>query len=244
MISIIIPTFDEASNLPATLDSIRANGGADIPIVVDASSRDDTVEVARTAGAVVLQSPQRQRASQMNLGAHSAPGDVFLFLHADTRLPPTALQQITTGLARSDVCGGAFARHYDSPSVCLRMTCLLADLRCQLWGWFLGDQAIFVRATTFAALGGFREMDHFEDLDFARRMHRMGRVVTLHPPVISSPRRFTDRGPLRTTARDFGLTMKYLFSGPPPSSAQVSAPVNRSAPALNGQHPVITRNRP
>jgi len=82
-------------------------------------------------------------------------------------------------------------------------------------GWFLGDQAIFARRETFEKLGGFRDLELFEDLDFSMRMRQTGRVLTLSPPVISSSRRFMDRGPVLTTLLDAWLTCRYLTGTDP-----------------------------
>jgi len=151
----------------------------------------------------------------MNLGTRHAHGRALLFLHADTRLPASALDRIESTLLNDRVVGGGFARRYDSNSCFLRTTCLLAGLRTRMIGWFLGDQAIFVRRGTFEKLGGFRDLELFEDLDFSMRMRQTGRVVTLSPPVISSSRRFMDRGPVLTTLLDAWLTYRYLTGADP-----------------------------
>jgi GT2 family glycosyltransferase len=154
---------------------------------------------------------ERDRAIQMNQGKGLAVGDTLLFLHADTFIAPQALTKITGALREPQVVGGAFARQYASGSLFLRTTCLLAELRGKAFGWFLGNQAIFIRTEVFDALGGFRELEIFEDLDFSRRMKQAGRVVTLRPPVVSSARRFSSRGPVRTTLSDLWLTCRYLL---------------------------------
>ena len=205
MISVIIPVFNEACHLPATLAAIKQNESAHEIIAVDAGSSDGSVDVAVGHSARVVSTPVKQRASQMNHGAQSARGDVFLFLHADTRLAQNALAGI----------GGGFARRYDSPSWFLRATCALAGIRTRLSGWFLGDQAIFVRRDVFERLTGFRNFDLFEDLDFSRRMRREGRVVSLHSPVVSSARRFALYGPCRTTWTDLMTTWRYLRGADP-----------------------------
>ncbi len=213
MISVIIPTLDEERELPATFAALRGQAAHEV-IVADANSSDATARLALEAGAKVLASPRRQRAAQMNLGAAAARGDTLLFLHADTRLAPGALRAVELALRASAVVGGGFARRYASPSLFLRATCALAEARTRLCGWFLGDQAIFVRRGVFTALGGFAEWDIFEDLDFSRRLARSGRVVTLRPPVVSAARRFT-AGAARTTWRDLALTARYLAAGRP-----------------------------
>ncbi|MBI2926305.1 MAG: TIGR04283 family arsenosugar biosynthesis glycosyltransferase [Verrucomicrobia bacterium] len=210
MISVIIPTLNEAALLPASLRALHPQAVAHEVLVVDAASKDDTVARARAAGARVLESPQTARASQLNLGAQQARGDVLLFPHADTVLPATGLERIMAALDDPRVVGGAFARRFQSDSLVLRATCLLAEWRGRWLGWHLGDQAIFVRRPMFEALAGFREIPLFEDLDFSRRLARRGRVVTLRPPVQSSARRFAARGALRTCCADFWLTCRYL----------------------------------
>jgi rSAM/selenodomain-associated transferase 2 len=215
MISIIIPTFNEACHLQATLDAIKGNRNAHEVIVVDAGSFDGTINIALEHGARVVSSVVKQRASQMNLGAHDARGEVFLFLHADTQLPQNALNKIQSAIDKRHIVGGGFARRYDSPSWFLRSTCALAGIRTRLSGWFLGDQAIFVRREVFENVGGFRDFDLFEDLDFSRRMRRKGRVATLRPPVVSSARRFSLCPPWRTTWSDLLTTSRYLLGADP-----------------------------
>ena len=217
MISVVIPTLNEAGQLPATLAAIQANrprAGLEV-ILVDAGSSDDTVELASASGARVVMSPEAQRAAQMNLGARNARGDVLLFLHADTLLAESALPNLEAALDDPEVVGGGFARRFASPSRCLRLTCRLADWRCRRLGWFLGDQAIFARREAFERLGGYRPLDLFEDLDFSRRLARVGRVVTLDPPVVSSARRFADRGVVSRTCSDLWLTFRYLSGADP-----------------------------
>jgi len=212
MVSVIIPTLNEARELPATLQRIHANPPPHEVIVVDAGSTDETTRLAAAAGAKVLPDHARQRAAQMNTGASQAGGEILLLLHADTWLLPTAIQTIEQVMQQAEVVGGAFRRRFRSPSVTLQITCWLADLRSRLLGWHLGDQAIFVRREVFRKLGGFREIPIFEDLDFSRSLARTGRVVTLGPPVVSSARRFERLGVWRTTARDLGLTLRYFCS--------------------------------
>ena len=231
MISVIIPVFNESCYVPATLAAIEQRATAHEIIVVDAGSSDESIAVAMEHGARVVSTTVKQRASQMNLGARSARGDVFLFLHADTRLPQNALTKIESVITKRNVVGGGFARRYDSPSWFLRGTCVLAGVRTRLSGWFLGDQGIFVRRNVFEKLDGFRNFDLFEDLDFSRRMRREGRVVTLRPPVISSARRFSLYRPCRTTWKDLLTTCRYLRGA---DQNQLAAEYHRTRESAQG----------
>src|SRR6267378_1539651 len=100
-LSIIMPVLDEGEGIVAALDALADLRALGVEvIVVDGGSSDATVQRARLRADRVLTAP-RGRASQMNAGAEKAAGDVLLFLHADTRLPPEADHLILDGLERS-----------------------------------------------------------------------------------------------------------------------------------------------
>ena len=209
MISVIIPTFNEEELLTATLYCIDANKTPHEIIVVDAGSDDDTVKIVENASARVLHSPLRQRAAQMNYGVKESKGDSLLFLHADTYIPGNAIDCVEQVLANNKVVGGAFTRRFDHPSLFLKLTCQLADIRSRLFGWHFGDQGIFVKRSIFDKVGGFLERNNLEDLDFSCRLKNYGKVVTLNPPLLSSGRRF-GQSPIRRTLKDFLITFNYL----------------------------------
>ena len=212
MISIIVPTLNESWFLGSTLQLIAENRTLHEVIICDGGSNDDTIQIANQYGARTLPCtrPVPCRATQMNSGAEAASGKTLLFLHADTHLRGTSLHQIELALQQPAVVGGGFERRFDSPSLFLRFSCQMATWRCRMFGWFLGDQAIFVRRAVFDQLKGFSDMPLFEDLEFSRRLSRIGKTVTLSPGIVCSGRRFLKRGPLLTTLHDFWLTYRYL----------------------------------
>ncbi|MGV3772073.1 MAG: TIGR04283 family arsenosugar biosynthesis glycosyltransferase [Verrucomicrobiales bacterium] len=210
MISVIIPAWNEAEHLPETLERMASFKPAHEIILVDAGSVDATVSIAQEHGGQVVLSRIRQRAHQLNLGAGRATGDILLFLHADTVLPQRAFERINEAFEHPKVVGGGFRRYFLSESIFLQLTCRLTYVRNRAIGWHLGDQAMFASATAFQKLGGFREMDRFEDLDFSRRLKKLGKLTTIPNPVLTSGRRFEQKGPFRTTVRDFWWTMKYV----------------------------------
>jgi rSAM/selenodomain-associated transferase 2 len=215
MISVIIPTLNEAELLPITLERVQANKAKHEVLVVDGGSSDETVWLATKSGARMIRSDRSQRAAQMNLGARQAEGDAYFFLHADTWIGSDTLDRIGQALGQPLVVGGAFARRFQSRSPLLRLTCIVSEWRSRLFGWYFGDQGIFVRRRTFERLGGFADLPLFEDVDFSRRMARVGRVVTVRGNVVSSARRFASRGILATTVADGWLTFRY-FAGANP----------------------------
>ncbi len=159
MISIIIPTLNEEENIAACLASTQNASNAE-RIVVDGGSRDRTVEIALACGARVLTSPAG-RARQMNAGAEAASGDLFIFLHADTRLPEEFEGCVREILARPGIAAGAFEFRLDMSSPGLQIIERVANWRSRRLQMPYGDQAIFIRSALFREIGRFpRHADH------------------------------------------------------------------------------------
>jgi len=87
--SVVVPTLNEETNIRECVLNVRNINPEVEVIVADGGSTDRTVQVAQEAGAVTC-GARRGRGTQMNAGAAIASGDIVLFLHADTRLPPDA----------------------------------------------------------------------------------------------------------------------------------------------------------
>jgi len=154
----------------------------------------------------------------MNAGAAGARGDILLFLHADTRLPRGALDAVRAAI-RSGAVGGSFDVALDSRRPLLRLVALLITLRSRITGVSSGDQAMFVTREAFDRLGGFAPVPLFEDVDFSRRLKRLGPVARLRPPVVTSARRWEHDGALRTIVRMWMLRGLY-YCGVDPARLQ------------------------
>src|SRR5260370_41951115 len=145
MISVIIPTYNEVSYLPATLDSVAGSNMKKEVIVVDAGSVDGTSDLARARDSRVLFTPWRQRAYQMNLGARHAQGRILLFLHADTRLRTSALDQIESALTKDRIIGGGFVPGDYSNFWFFGTTVLFSGFAQCADGWVLWGLELFLR---------------------------------------------------------------------------------------------------
>jgi rSAM/selenodomain-associated transferase 2 len=191
LISIIIPTLNEATTMRDLAVSLSRLRGEFEAIVCDGGSVDKTVEIARECGVRVIAAP-RGRGRQMNAGAREAKGDALLFLHADTRLPEDALLLIAEALDDTMVCGGNFSLVFDGETWESRALTLIYPF-LRFGGMCYGDSAIFVRREVFVQLGGYGDYPVFEDCDLYRRIARVGRFARLPERATTSSRRFEGR---------------------------------------------------
>jgi rSAM/selenodomain-associated transferase 2 len=221
MLSVIVPTLDEASVIAVTLAAARVPGCGEL-IVVDGGSSDDTLAIARRLADRVLSAP-RGRAAQMNAGARAAGGDVLLFLHADTRLPADYAGAIARALADEGVIGGRFDVRLDAPGLAYRVLERAISARSRLTRVATGDQAMFVRRETFARVGGFPLLPLMEDLALARALKRVGRVACLRETVLTSARRWQRHGVVRTVLLMWTLRLAYYAGISPTRLARVYA---------------------
>jgi rSAM/selenodomain-associated transferase 2 len=193
MISIIIPTLNEERSLPPLLDAISRQRVDHEVIVADGGSQDRTLDIAHHHGArTIVSLPGRGHG--IRLGAQKSRGEVLFFLHADSTLLPGALNRISEVLSiNAKIIGGNFRLVFDGDTRFSRsLTHLYACIRSI--GLYYGDSRIFVRRTAYEALGGFRPIPLMEDLDFVRRLERLGRTCCIKdPPLITSSRRFARR---------------------------------------------------
>lgn len=191
-ISVIIPALNEAAVIAGSIRSAQA----DDVILADGGSRDGTVQIAKTLGARIIVQPGG-RGAQQNAGAAAARHDVLLFLHADTRLPSTWQEQVKRGLADPGVAIGAFSLGIEGAGRGERFVAAGANVRSRRLGLPYGDQALFMRRSTFEKLGGFRPLPIMEDYDLVRRARSFGRILTLDAAVSTSARRWRQAGWVR-----------------------------------------------
>ncbi len=206
-ISVVIPALNEEHNIPHCLESVAAGHNVEA-VVVDGGSDDATADAARRGGARVLPGP-RCRAAQCNWGAQKTSGDILLFLHADVLLPPGWDAHVRRALGRPGVSCGAFRLGIRGPGAGLRFIEWTTGLRSVYRELPYGDQSLFLRREVFQQVGGFPDMPIMEDYEFVRRLGRVGRVVTLRPPVLASARRWRRMGLLRTTLLNSAIVAAY-----------------------------------
>lgn len=161
----------------------------------------------------------------MNAGAAISHGDVLVFLHADTQLPLNARRQIEQALADSAFVGGRFDVQFEPETGWGRIISRMMNWRSRWSGIATGDQAIFVRRECFEQLGGFSDVPIMEDIDFTRRLNRAGRQAALRSRVVTSYRRWEQRGPLKTIALMWLLRALYWLGISPHALTRLYAHV-------------------
>ena len=214
LLSLILPVLNEATTVVAQLTKLQVlrARGAEL-LVVDGGSNDGTAALA-AAGADRLLDAPRGRALQMNAGARASRGDVLLFVHADTTLPPDA-----EALIRAAIAGGAvwgrFDVSIDGRHPLLPLVAAMMNWRSRLTGIATGDQAMFVRRDAFLAVGAFPEVALMEDIALSRRLKAVARPACLRARVRTSGRRWEQHGVLRTIVLMWRLRASYFFGADP-----------------------------
>ena len=208
LISIVIPTLNEAGTIVGTLGILQALRGRSIEIIViDGGSADRTVELAGPlADRVKL--ARRGRAAQMNAGAKLARADILLFLHADTRLP-AGFVDLVHGARNGNRVWGRFAVRIETRNPILWLVASMMNARSRWSGIATGDQAIFVRRPDFERLGGFPEIPLMEDIALSKVLKRVSRPICLSVAVTTSSRRWERHGIVRTIILMWYLRWAY-----------------------------------
>ena len=213
-ISVVVPTLNEAAELPETLRRLRAVPEVREVIIADGGSRDDTVKLAEAAGCVVVSSaPGRGR--QLRAGAARPTGEVVLFLHADTWVPPEAGRALLACLARPGVVAGGFYKVFrDPPNWLVRGSRFKCWWRLRVAQRVMADQGIFLRRETLARIGGVPDVPLMEEFELCKRLRPLGRVALADATVVTSARKFRKVGVLRTYALMWRVTLGYYRGVP------------------------------
>lgn len=212
LVSIVIPTLNEEGGVGDTVRHLRHQPSPVELLVVDGGSTDATREEARAAGASVLRAPAG-RGTQLNRGAEAAEGNLLLFLHADTTLPPDGLIRVRRALGDSPAVAGTFRLQFDAASPLLRFYAWCT--RCPWIRLCFGDRGLFTTRSAFEAVGGYPEWPLFEDLELAARLQDHGRFRFLDAAVTTSARRFRRNGVLRQQLQNLYLWTHYVAGADP-----------------------------
>ena len=183
-------------------------------------ARQAALGLAEEGVEVLLAEGEGPRGARLSAAAATARGDVLLFLHADTKLPAGWKSLVETAVARG-ASSGAFRLAFDGGGARMAAVAFSANLRTALTRVPYGDQAPFVRRDVYESLGGHRPWPLLEDVDLAARLKRAGRVVILRPKVRTSPRRYLEKGIVRTLLRNKWILLRYHLGTDPETLARL-----------------------
>ena len=212
MISVIVPIHGESAAAVENVRHLLVAGEAEL-LVAAAPESLEAASAWEAAGARLVQT-SGTRGARLARTAQAAAGEILFFLHADSRPPADALARIRAAV-EGGACAGAFSLAYAGAGGPLALVAAWANLRSRVFRLPFGDQGLFCRRDAYARSGGFRDLPVCDDLDFVRRIRRLGRFVILPEKTLTSPRRFTENGVLRQGLRDWRVQLGY-FAGVAP----------------------------
>lgn len=211
-VSVVVPVLNEARVLPVLAPQLRAlaaTGRCEV-VVVDGGSTDGTPELLEREFRVVC--APRGRACQMNAGARAASGDVLLFLHADSVLPPDPVDEVLRVARTHDA--GCFGIRFDRRHPVLWFCSLMSNARVRVRGVAYGDQGIFLRRELFQEVGGFPELPIMEDLQLSLDLRRRGvRFGMARRRITTSSRRFGDTAAQMVRTWRAMVSLRKLYLG-------------------------------
>jgi len=189
-ISIIVPTINEANNLPLLLSDLSIIKEDGEIIIIDCGSKDKTIDIANIYGARVYKSKEKNRGLQLNMGAKNAKGDWFIFLHADTRLSHNWLKKINSVLKEDKNHIYYFKFKVDHKKIIYRVLEIFVNLRSQYFRQPYGDQGLIIHRDTYFKNNGFRKIPLMEDVDFIMRLNKKKVLKQLNSPIFISSRKW------------------------------------------------------
>ena len=213
-LSVIIPALNAVETIVRTLDGLTLSPIVVQRIVVDGGSHDETVSVARNAGAKIVRSP-KGRGTQMAAGAADAMGDWLLFLHSDTVLNPEWSDEASRFIERSGAdCAAVFRFALDDQSAASARLEAMVAWRCRVLSLPYGDQGLLISRRFYDALGGYKPVPLFEDVDIIRRIGR-DRLVLLDSRAVTSAARYRASGYCLRSLRNLFCLGLYCLGIPP-----------------------------
>ena len=189
-ISIVIPTINEANNLPLLLSDLSTIHKDGEIIIVDCGSEDKTIDIANIYGAKVFITKERNRGLQLDIGAINSKGEWLIFLHADTRLTHDWFKKINSFLKGNKNSIYYFEFKINHKKIIYRVLEILVNFRSKFFKQPYGDQGLIIHRTAYFKNNGFRKIPLMEDVDFLRRLNKKKDLKQLNLPIFISSRKW------------------------------------------------------
>ena len=188
--SIIIPTIDEANNLPLLLSDLSISHKEGEILIVDCGSEDGTIDVSNIYGASVYKSKERNRGLQLDMGAKNSKGEWLIFIHADTRLANDWFKKVKSALKGDKNFIYFFKFKINDKKIIYRLLEVLVNFRSKYFKQPYGDQGLIIHRSVYLKNNGFRKIPLMEDVDFLRRLKNKNNLKQLNLPIFISSRKW------------------------------------------------------
>jgi len=209
-ISIIIPTINEANNLPLLLSDLSSIQKEGEIIIVDCGSEDKTIDIANLYGAKVFISKERNRGLQLDIGAKNSKGEWLIFLHADTRLTHDWFKKINSFLKGKKNIIYYFEFKINHKKIIYRVLEILVNIRSKFFKQPYGDQGLIIHRTIYFKNNGFRNIPLMEDFDFLRRLNNKNILKQLNLPIFTSSRKWEGTSIFLQALRNWNFRRRWL----------------------------------
>ena len=189
-ISIIIPTINEATNLPLLLSDLSVIQKEGEILIIDCGSKDKTIDIANIYGVKVFKSKEKNRGLQLNIGAKNSRGEWLIFLHADTRLTHDWFTKIKSVLEGDNNSIYYFKFKINNRKILYRVLEIFVNFRSQYLKQPYGDQGLIIHKSIYLKNNGFKKIPIMEDIDFFRRLNNKKDLKQLNLPIFISSRKW------------------------------------------------------
>ena len=209
-ISIIIPTINEANNLPLLLSDLSITQKEGEIYIVDGGSEDRTVDIAKIYGAKLYKSQERNRGLQLDIGAKNSKEEWLIFLHADTRITCDWLTKIKSILKTNQDYIYYFKFKINNTKVIYRILEFLVNIRSQYLKKPYGDQGLIIHRSTYLKNNGFKKIPLMEDVDFFRRLKNKEDLKQLNLPIFTSSRKWERTNIFLQALKNWNFRRRWL----------------------------------
>ena len=189
-LSIIIPTINEAYNLPLLLSDLSITHSEGEILIVDCGSKDRTIDIANIYGAKVYKCKEKNRGLQLNIGAKNSKKEWLIFLHADTRITHDWLTTIKSVLKGDKNFIYYFKFKINDKKIMYRVLEILVNFRSKYLKQPYGDQGLIIHRSIYLKNKGFKKIPLMEDVDFFRRIKNKKYFKQLNFPIFTSSRKW------------------------------------------------------
>ena len=216
-ISIIIPTINEANNLPLLLSDLSSMKKEGEIIIVDSGSEDKTIDIGKIYGSKVFKSKERNRGLQLDIGARNSKGEWLIFLHADARLTHDWYKKIKSVLNKNKNYIYYFKFKINDNKIIYRFLEILVNFRSQYYKKPYGDQGLIIHKSIYLQNNGFKKIPLMEDVDFLNRLNNKKDLKQLNSSIFISSRKWEKTNIFLQALKNWNYRRRWLKGESPKS---------------------------